>query len=872
MNRPLRATYRIQFHKDFTLYDAVLLVPYLEKLGISHIYASPLLASVPGSMHGYDTISWDYIDPERGGEAGLKALVDALHAHNMGLILDIVPNHMSTNHQNLWWQDVLQYGNKSKYADYFDIDWAVSQGQKKHRIILPFLDKPLSDILKENKIRFLYHNEEKSFIIAYEDRIFPVALESMDWVVGFPGFKNAEKFPLYSKQLLIDFFSSETSEGRQNLLMLLQKQHYQLVWWRNAGDLVNWRRFFDVTSLIALRMERSEVFARTHAYVFDLYQRGLIDGLRIDHVDGLIQPIEYCQNLRKELEKLNKKRPEYLYNTPIIFAEKILADKETLSKKWSISGTTGYDFLEQSSLLLHNPEGEKNLNILWEKFGVFPYKQVQKAARNEKLNSSFYKMFQDLIQAFINIFPPEQDITAHSIETVIRKVLLDFPVYRIYFSGCVISKESLLYLQMGCKEARKELPTYHIPLLNKIEHILSQTVYQSLDKKGPENLFVCLTAPLAAKAGEDTAFYRYARLWSRNEVGTDPSIFSKNLEAFHQANISRFSLYPDALLCTSTHDHKRGEDGRARLMVLSEPEVKWPEIVMHWFEQNADLRKYYDLKKTISRADEIFIYQTLISAWPLNENDFSQRIQSYLTKALREAGLRTSWDTPDMAYEKTCQNFMMQLLHTSFVKNLAAFINSISPAAAINSLTQVILRCAVPGVPDLYQGREEWDFSLVDPDNRRPVNYRKLQENLQQEVDLLALATSWRDGRIKQAIICKLLGLRKNYPQIFTNGRYEEILVEGLLSNHVIAFARVEKNIKIIVIATRFNFSLNINESLRSYHKGWNETKICLHDDLKSALFKSILWGNTFENNDISNLAYFYGSLPFDILIAHNLS
>ncbi|MGF1277125.1 malto-oligosyltrehalose synthase [Acetobacter pasteurianus] len=865
MNRSLRATYRLQFHKDYTLYDAVQLVPYLENLGISHIYASPLLAAVPGSMHGYDTISWDYIDPERGGETGLQALVDTLRAHNMGLILDIVPNHMSTHYLNVWWRDVLKYGSSSKYAAFFDIDWDVSQTDEAHHIILPFLEKPLSDIIKENKIRFLYMDEERSFVFVYEDRIFPVALESMKWVEGFSEYKNEESLTSISRKHLIDFFSSETSEGRQNLSMLLQKQHYRLVWWRNAGDLVNWRRFFDVTSLIALRMEQSYVFTHTHAYLFDLYQRGLVDGFRIDHIDGLLQPDEYCRNLRKRLEQLKHKRPESLRNDPIIFVEKILADKESLSKKWQVSGTTGYDFLEQISLLLHSPKGEKKLDFVWEQCGRFPYKKVQNLARNEKLNSSFYKMFHDLIFSFVKFFPLDQNITTHSIETVLRNILLSFPVYRIYFSGNTISKQSLPYLRKACNEARKELPSYHLPLLNKIEQILSQTIYQTLNRKDPENLFVNLTAPLAAKAGEDTAFYRYARLLSRNEVGTDPALFSKNIEAFHQANMSRFVSYPEALLCTATHDHKRGEDGRARLMVLSEPEVKWPETVMRWFEENP----------YISKADQLFIYQTLISAWPLNNedfSDFSQRFQSYLIKALREAGLCTSWDNPDLVYEKTCQNFMMQLLYTSFVKDLATFINNISPAAAINSLTQVILRYTVPGVPDLYQGREEWDFSLVDPDNRRSVNYLKLQKGLGKEENLSILATSWRDGRIKQEIIRKLLILRKKYPRLFIKGLYKEVLVEGDLSDHVVVFQRVTKDIKIIVITSRFNFSLKINDNLQSCHEGWKKTKILLHDNWKSAEWKSVLWNNSCKNKDFDNLGYFYGALPFDVLIAHHVT
>nr|WP_230844564.1 hypothetical protein [Acetobacter pasteurianus] len=502
----------------------------------------------------------------------------------------------------------------------------------------------------------------------------------------------------------------------------------------------------------------------------------MIDGFRIDHIDGLLQPDEYCQNLRKKLEQLKQKRPD-----------------------------------------------------------------------------------------FVKFFSLEQNITTHSIETALRTILLSFPIYRIYFSGNTISKQSLPYLRKACNEARKELPSYHLPLLNKIEQILSQTIYQTLNRKAPENLFVNLTAPLAAKAGEDTAFYRYARLLSRNEVGTDPALFSKNIEAFHQANMSRFTSYPEALLCTATHDHKRGEDGRARLMVLSEPEVKWPETVMRWFAENP----------SVSKAEQIFIYQTLIAAWPLNNEDFSnfsQRLQSYLTKALREAGLCTSWDNPDLVYEKTCQNFMVQLLYTSFVKDLATFINNISSAAAINSLTQVILRYTVPGVPDLYQGREEWDFSLVDPDNRRSVNYLKLQKSLGREENLSVLATSWRDGRIKQEIIRKLLILRKKYPQLFINGLYKEVLVEGDLSDHVVVFQRVTKDIKIIVITSRFNFSLKINESLQSCHEGWKKTKIFLHDDWKSAEWKSVLWNKSCTNKDFDNLGYFYGALPFDVLIAHDVT
>ncbi|KDE21246.1 hypothetical protein AZ09_00075 [Acetobacter aceti 1023] len=425
-------------------------------------------------------------------------------------------------------------------------------------------------------------------------------------------------------------------------------------------------------------------------------------------------------------------------------------------------------------------------------------------------------------------------------------------------------------MHAACKEAQKTLPAYYIPLLKNLEHLLSQNIFPTSDSKEPANLFMCLTAPLAAKAGEDTAFYRYARLLSRNEVGTDLELFSKDIETFHQTNMERFASYPDALLCTATHDHKRGEDGRARLMVLSEPEVNWPDTAMHWCEKNDTLCTDGN---SISRMDELFIYQTLIAAWPLDRSDFShlpQRLKGYLTKALREASLRTSWNAPDRVYEETCQSFMMQLLHTPFVQEFTAFIGRISPAAALNSLAQLILRYTVPGVPDLYQGRENWDFSLVDPDNRRPVNYPKLQESLDEKANLFILAHSWQDGRIKQALISKLLALRKNHPQIFTNGYYEPVSIQGPLADHVVAFQRITKDIKIFVIVTRFPFSLSINNYLQSHHEGWMKTQISLPASQLNRAWESVLWERPLENIAPFCLAYFYGSIPFDVLIAHN--
>ncbi|MEW9275140.1 malto-oligosyltrehalose synthase [Gluconobacter oxydans] len=467
--------------------------------------------------------------------------------------------------------------------------------------------------------------------------------------------------------------------------------------------------------------------------------------------------------------------------------------------------------------------------------------------------------------------PPEQNITQHAVACVLQEILLAFPVYRIYFSETELSEESRSYLCAACERAKKTLPAHLIPLLMVVEKLLSQISSQSSDSKSFQDMFVHLTAPLVAKSGEDTAFYRYDRLLSRNEVGTDPALFCKGIEAFHQTNLIRVASHPQAMLCTATHDHKRGEDGRARLMVLSESAANWPEVVALWFEKNKALHMHERADSSISKADEFFFYQTLICAWPVDTDELSdlpKRLEMYLTKALRERGLRTSWADPDTDYEESCQHFVGQLLQTSFVEDLSAFVDRISPAAALNSLTQVILRSTVPGVPDLYQGREGWDFSLVDPDNRRPVHYSRLERALEVENSLATLASSWRDGRIKQHLLRKLLKLRENYPQLFINPRYEAVSVQGELADHVVAFQCSAEDMKMLVIATRFGLSLSMDDVLRSHEKGWNRTRLTLTEGKKDAKWESILWGNTFEDSAAFGLDYFYGSVPFDVLIA----
>ena len=888
-NLPLTATLRVQFHRDFTFDQAIPLIPYFRRLGISHLYASPLLASTPGSMHGYDTIDCHRIDPDRGGLEGLRRLVSALRAKGMGLILDIVPNHMGVGPDNGWWMDVLRNGETSAYAQHFDIDWSPAEPSLQHKVLLPFLGSPLVDLLDtgELKVDFnkpaldgtapngqTFRTGQGAIALFYGEQRFPLSPESeaallMDADGPAPQTIDSA-FALSSDgtaliERIHGLLDPHTKPGRERFEALLDAQHYRLAWWRVAGDLINWRRFFDVTSLVALRMDRRDVFDDAHKLVFDLYRDGLIDGLRVDHVDGLARPAEYCTRLRAKLDTLRGQRPEALRQQAPFFIEKILQKGEILPLEWPVTGTTGYDYLEQVDLLLHDPQGEAPITAFWAEMGDADFEDVEHVARQEKLDTSFAGDFDTLVGLLAGEFPLQRDLTRHALAAALRALLIVFPVYRSYFADGGDSGADFRAIDKARLAAQQILPSYQHNILDQLCQYFADARIDTTMRQDILERFEHLTAPLTAKAGEDTAFYRYARLLSRNDVGCSPDRFAAPIAAFHAMNRERLANHPLALLTTATHDHKRGEDGRARLMVLSEPEAAWPQTAQGWLDRTSSLLEKTSHGPSPVPADAYFIFQTLISSWPLQQDEFKdlpERLDAYLTKALREAGSRTGWSNPDEAYEKACLDFARGYLSSPFREELSSYVARIGNAAALNSLTQTLLRMTSPGVPDLYQGRECWDFSLVDPDNRRPVDYALHERFLDDGVSFDSSCEEWQTGRVKQSLIETVLALRLDLPGLFGAGRYLSLTPTGPLSEHFTVFMREEAGNACLVIAPRLTLALSPDDALRVVHQGLTDTRLSLEGTWHSLLHDNV----TLPPGDTS-LGYLKGRAPIDILL-----
>jgi (1->4)-alpha-D-glucan 1-alpha-D-glucosylmutase len=796
MNAP-RATYRLQFNKDFTFADAHRLVPYLTQLGISHIYASPITTARQGSMHGYDVVDPTTISVELGGENGLKELVAELRRNDLGLIVDIVPNHMATDAANAWWMDVLAHGRHSRYAKYFDIDWDPPVRSLKDKVLLPILGRPYGEALSAGELKLAQGHS--GYVLSYFDNELPIASN--------PG------------TLEIDEFDSASQEGRRRLHHLLEQQHYRLAWWRAANDLINWRRFFDINELIAVRVEDDEVFAALHSTVFRLYAEGIIDGFRIDHIDGLKQPGPYCRKLREQLGTLQSQRPQSCSNGQAYFVvEKILADDERLPKDWRTDGTTGYDFMAHIGALFHESKGEQVLSQQWQHISgrSGDFNVEEQLARRQILKRSFSAQFQSLIEAISSLAQAAIDTRDYSSAVIARcitEILTHFPVYRIYAQVSTASEADRIFLSRAIADATTTgLPTdkWLLPILER--WLSGQQIDQKLDSSQNKALsrFQQLSAPLSAKAVEDTAFYRYGRLLSRNDVGFDPRVFSVSLEEFHADMRARFEDYPNAMLATATHDHKRGEDMRARLAVLSEIPGDWSAAVDRWLGKTTG--RFAAETSAPLPGDKAILVQTIVGAWPLTLTPsdpsglrtYRERLSLWQQKALREAKLRSDWSEPDAAYEQAAEDFLCWLFSDPVVLGeMYAFVERIAAPGAINGLSQTLLKLTAPGVPDFYQGTEYWDLSLVDPDNRAPVDFAARQNVLDclTEQDILP---TWRSGVIKQALIARVLAARRTAGRQFAKANYVRLRTEGPLGNNFIAFARVVANQTYIAIAPRF--------------------------------------------------------------------
>ncbi len=883
--KALSATARLQFHKGFTLDDATALVPYLSKLGISHLYASPLLTARAGSTHGYDIVDHTTINPELGGEEALRRMVAALRAEQMGLILDIVPNHMGVGgDDNAWWMDVLEWGRTSTYAEYFDIDWDPPDVTLRGRMLAPFLGSAYGDCLTNGELVLRYDEADGRLCVYYHSHRFPIQPRDYAAVlltVGGPLEEPARLFadltppgsaagrdavrtaaeaarqelaqPQYRTALneAVAAYDPKTDAGRERLHRLLERQVFRLAWWRAAADEINWRRFFDVNGLAGVRQEVPEVFEATHAAVFRLFTEGLIDGVRIDHVDGLAYPREYCRKLRRRLESMVPGRPVELRDQPaVIWIEKILAPHERLAADWLTDGTTGYDFMSDASAVLHDPAGEAPFTALWTTLtgrpGVFDDEAT--TARRQILRESLASELSATANAVHRIARRDlntRDYTLTAVRNTLAEILVHFHTYRIYASAAGISEVDRRMLDWAMAGARRTVRTADRPLLELVGHWLAGTGLRGIPAGSRRQewqramvKFQQLSAPTAAKSVEDTAFYRYGRLLSRNEVGSEPSQWAITPAAWHAGAKERSKRLPLSLLATATHDHKRGEDTRARLAALSEVPGEWDSAVERWVRLNAPLRR--DLGGPApDMADELMLYQTLIGAWPLGleltdadgMEAFRGRVAAWQEKALREAKRHTGYAAPDEEYEGACRDFLSGVLdpERSVAAEISAFAIRLAPAGAVNGLAQTVLRLTSPGVPDLYQGTEFWDFSLVDPDNRRPVDFGAREAALGAGETPAQLLPSWRDGRVKLGILHRILQLRARAPGLFTRGSYVPLRVEGAKAAHVLAFARVLEGRAAIVAVPRMPVGLGVNESVPSIPTGvWGETAILL--------------------------------------------
>ncbi|GGF47129.1 malto-oligosyltrehalose synthase [Azorhizobium oxalatiphilum] len=925
---PPRATVRLQFHKGFTLDDAIPLLDYFSALGISHIYSSPLLTSRVGSGHGYDTVDYTTLDAETGGEEALRRLSVGLKARGMGLILDIVPNHMGVGGaDNRVWLDTLEWGRASAHAEVFDVDWTPADPQLTGKLLAPFLDRPYGEALSAGALQLAYDETRGTFHISHHEHIFPICpLNYAELLASAELPELAEARLLFEEiaatpaphpdrvagaqtrlsqavaeaggatflQPIIAAFDATTEDGKARLHALLERQNYRLAWWRTANDDLNWRRFFDITGLAGVKVERADVFDQTHALIFRLYTEGLIDGLRIDHVDGIADPGAYCQRLRRQLEALEDQRPEDALPGGYVVVEKILHPGERLPADWPVEGTTGYDFMDEVSAVLHNEAAATALTTIWQETSGerTPYAAQLESARRQILRDGFGAEMKTATRSVHQLALSDldtRDITEAALRRALNELVVAFPVYRSYVTTAGRTQQDTLFLRRAAENARRRLPPIDHPVLDLLARWVSGItpettgdVWQTGTRAYALAKFQQLTAPIAAKSMEDTLFYRYGRLISRNEVGSDPIDLAMPVAAFHDHLARRAAALPHAMLATATHDHKRGEDSRMRLAVISELPHIWRDVLDALMGACAPFRAEQDLGPAPGRADEIMLYQTLIGAWPhaLDPEDtkgleeLCERVSAWQLKAMREAKGRTNWVFPDEDYESASRAFLETLLKSAdgvpARKILSDFVRRIDPAGALNSLAQTALKYTVPGVPDLYQGTEFWDLSLVDPDNRRPVDYeaRTTAFATPAATAPAGLLPRWRDGHVKQALIGRLLHARRDVPQLFTSGTYRALEVRGPRQDNALAFAREVEGAQMIVLVSRLAAPLLESSDMPLLPpEVWRDTTLAVPAQF-AGTYNDVLTGRTIDiSAEGVGVAGLLADLPVAVLL-----
>ncbi|RAK52230.1 malto-oligosyltrehalose synthase [Phenylobacterium deserti] len=787
-----RATYRVQFHAGFTFADAAPLADYWADLGISHLYASPIATARKGSTHGYDVVDPSTINPHLGGEQAFRDMAAALRARGLGIILDIVPNHVAVGgEENGWWLDVLENGPASRYARFFDIDWEPEDASLRGKVLAPFLGAPYAEVLRSGDLQLEAEPDlGRISLVAYGAHRFPIRPEDHAEVLARTGAADLRSL---SRDKIDAHYDGANDAARERLHALIEKQHWRLAWWRSAGDAINWRRFFDITELAGLRIEEPEVFDAVHALPLRLYAEGLIDGVRVDHVDGLADPAGYCRRLRAALEERRAERPADRQNRAYLIVEKILGAGEALSSDWEVDGTTGYEFMNEVSAVLHAPEGAEPLADFWARISGRPadFQSEEHIARQEILHRGFAGQL-DTVAATLHRAGQSaletRDFGLAAFRRAAAALVESFSVYRTYGTGQTAPTADAPLLQIAVDKAIAAAPLDEAVIRLIAAWLAGQGPGDTALRADAVRRFQQLSAPIAAKSVEDTAFYRYGRLLSRNDVGFDPARFSETPRAFLTLCRERGECFPGAMLTTATHDHKRGEDVRARLSVLSEIAPDWIDRAEPWVHEAA--------AAGVDPADALFVLQMIVGAWPLDLtaddaeglSQFAERVAAWQIKALREGKLRSSWAVPDETYEGVCTTHLHGLLTepqgAATREQIAAFVQDIAPAGAAKGLVQAGLRLTLPGVPDLYQGCEFWDFSLVDPDNRRPVDYPARPRSLGSS------GLDWRSGGPKQALIAELLSMRARDPDLFASADLSPLEVVGARAGSVLAFRR----------------------------------------------------------------------------------
>lgn len=973
------STYRLQFNNLFRFKDAKKIIGYLNDLGISDIYSSPYFKAKKGSLHGYDIVEHSKLNPEVGTENEFNEFINEIKKYGMGQILDIVPNHMCIEKDNMRWMDVLENGPSSLYADYFDIDWEPIKKELKDKILLPILGNQYGNILENQELRLAF--EDGAFYLYYYDNKFPIipktyvsilkhrinvlenllypenpyyvellsiitALEHLPPYTESDTKKISERYrekEIIKKRLRdlyqespeirtfldenIRIFNGKKGDPRSFDLLdeLLSMQVYRLSFWRVATEEINYRRFFDINSLAAIKMETPLVFRETHSLVLRLIKERKVTGLRIDHPDGLYNPSEYFQQLQrhcflqkrldfsenvkneipasykqKDIESvILKQYDEMLSSDPqfkpfYIIGEKILLKGERIPEDWPIFSTTGYAFLNSLNGIFVDIKHAKAFDDIYIKFTqirdnfhtvVYEKKKlIMQVAMSSEIHTLGH-----YLDSISEKNRHTRDFTLNSLIDAIIEVIAFFPVYRTYINSWTVNERDRQYIDIAIIKAKRKNPAMSASIFDFLRDVLLLRFPENLGEKEKRECFDFvmrfqqITGPVMAKGLEDTAFYVYNRLVSLNEVGGSPDRFGTPLETFHGQNIERIKFWPHALIATATHDTKRGEDVRARINVLTEIPHEWRKKINYWTRFNKKKRFIVDSQIVPDRNEEYLLYQTLVGSWPVHIEDekeyevFKKRIKNYMLKAIREAKINTSWINPNTIYEDAFMVFIDSIMtnpsHNKFLGDFLPFQKKISFYGMFNSLSQTLLKITSPGVPDFYQGTELWDFRLVDPDNRNPVDY-ELRKNMLEDLrkreaentlqDLARWLTTNKDnGMIKLYLITKALHYRKNKRELFDRGEYITIEVIGEKANNVCVFVRRTGTACALVIAPRFFTQLIQPDNLPFGKSIWKESYLLMSFDKAGVRYRNIFTNETITTNDYKGATIIYLSEVF---------